>query len=259
MPSGLLLTLINIVAPQPFPDGPLVSAGRSAGPCCGGELTRAHNTQGQGWGLWSPEVTLPPRAELDLNQLSSCGTMPSPGPADHRARVLPTVPPRQTRRAGDGKPAGGGQVGTLRPPQRPFLWSKGCADPVPESRIPGLLPWTSSQKPKHQGWGSYPLAQLLATCPGLAPLLCLDPQADPNPELTLEPNTRVQQSHACPRPPLAPAPHIIPALAQAEPDPSPGQVTTYCSRWPWHPRRTGVGVLPGVPAGGAGPALCCCV
>lgn len=206
MPSGLLLTLINIVAPQPFPDRPLVSAGRSAGPCCGGELTRAHNTQGQGWGLWSPEVTLTARAELDLNQLSSWGTMPSPGPADRRARVLPTVPPRQTCRAGDGKPAGGGQVGTLRPPQQPFLWSKGCAEPVPESGIPGLLPWTSSQKPKHQGWGSYPLAQRLAMCPGLAPLLCPDPQADPNPELTVEPNTCVQQSPRLSPPAPGPSP-----------------------------------------------------
>lgn len=42
---------------------------------------------------------------------------------------------------------------------------------------------TSSQKPKYQDQSSQPLVQLLATCPGLAPFLCPDPHADPNPEL----------------------------------------------------------------------------
>lgn len=206
VPSGLLLTLINITAPELFPDGPLVSAGCSAGPCCRGELTRAHNTQGQGWGPWLPKVTLPARAELDLNQLSSWGTMPSPGPADRRAHVLPTTLPCRACRAGDGKPAGGGQVGTLRPPQRPFLWSKGCAEPVPGSGMPGTLPRTSSQKPKYQGRTSQPLVQLLVTCPGLAPLLCPDPQADPNPELSLEPDTSVWLSPCLPLPTPGPSP-----------------------------------------------------
>ena len=53
VPSGLLLTLINITAPELLPDGPLVSAGRSAGPCCRGELTRAHNTPAPGAGVGS--------------------------------------------------------------------------------------------------------------------------------------------------------------------------------------------------------------
>lgn len=176
--------------------------------------------QGSSAGVNSTELTIP-RAGVGslvaqgypagwggagMNQLSSWGTMPSPGPVDCRAHVLPTALPRWAHQAGDGKPAGGGQVGTLKPPQRPFLWSKGCAEPVPESGMPGLLPWTSSQKPKYQDQSSQPLVQLLATCPGLAPFLCPDLHADPNPELTLQPNTSTRLSPGLPLPTPGPSP-----------------------------------------------------